>query len=451
MAKPQRVKGKGRDEGKNLWRYQPTLPNGKRPTIHLGAIRESAANKICGMIDDLIGALKNNLTPTPATQRWLLDLDKPVFEKLKRLGLCEAAHEVCLLRERRDNKELVQIPSLEGFREWYKIQREADCELSTVKKHQSSLNNLINYCSEHEPRIKLISDVAEEAAFRFQLARIKERAEATASKDIKVCKTAFGYAVRIGWIQENPFKYLKTGSEVNPEGHFILPIEDYERMIDACPNSTWRTIIALGRIGGLREPSELVNLKWIHVNWGNGQVLVTSPKTKRYGKTERSIPLFARLEEQLADHFELTADKSEYVIDNPAYRHRDANLRTTFNRIREKAGIAKFPNPFRNLRLSAANDVCRAGYTMKVVTEWFGHDIVTALKHYHKVIQADFDRAREIDPFTPKKLTQNPTQARPRLAAQGSAEKAKASGILIIPEAQNASVTPTGIEPVLPA
>ncbi len=451
MAKPQRVKGKGRDEGKTLWRYQPTLPTGKRPTIHLGAMRESAANKFCGMIDDLIGALKNNLTPAPGTRRWLLDLDKPVYEKLKRLGLCDAAQDVNLLRERRENKELAKAPSLEDFREWYKSQRKADCELSTVKKQQSSLNNLISYFNEHEPRTKLISEITVEAAFRFQLARIKERAEATASKDIKVCKTAFGYAVRIGWIQENPFKYLKTGSEVNPDGHFILPIEDYEKMIDACPNSTWRTIIALGRIGGLREPSELVNLKWPHVNWANGQILVTSPKTKRYGKTERSIPLFGRLEEQLADHFELTADKSEYVIDNPTYRHRDANLRTSFNRIREKAGVPKFPNPFRNLRLSAANDVCRAGYTMKVVTEWFGHDIVTALKHYHKVIQADFDRARENDPFTSKKLTQNPTQARPRTAAQGSAEKAKASGMLIIPEAQNASVTPTGLEPVLPA
>ena len=451
MAKPQRVKGKGRNEGKTLWRYQPTLPNGKRPTIHLGAIKESAANKFCGMIDDLIGALKNNLTPAPPTKRWLLDLDKPVYDKLKRLGLCGAAHDVILLRERRDNKDLVKVPSLEGFRDWYKAQRESDCEPSTVKKHQSSLNNLINYCSEHEPDIKLISDITNEATFRFQLARIKAQAEATASKDVKVCKTAFGYAVRIGWLEENPFQYLKPGSEVNPDGHFILPIADYEKMIDACPNSTWRAIIALGRIGGLREPSELVNLKWPHVNWGNGQVLVTSPKTKRYGKSQRSIPLFGRLEEPLADHFELTAHKSEYVIDNPAYRNRDANLRTTFNRIREKAGVAKFPNPFRNLRLSAANDVCRAGYTMKVVTEWFGHDIITALKHYHKVIQADFDRARANDPFTSKNVTQNPTQAHPRTAAQSTAEIAKASEISIIPEAQHASVTPTGLEPVLPA
>ena len=56
------------------------------------------------------------------------------------------------------------------------------------------------------------------------MARIKAQAEATASKDVKVCKTAFGYAVRIGWLEENPFQYLKPGSEVNSDGHFILPL-----------------------------------------------------------------------------------------------------------------------------------------------------------------------------------------------------------------------------------
>ena len=234
-------------------------------------------------------------------------------------------------------------------------------------------------------------------------------------------------------------------------GHFILPIEDYEKLIKACPDSTWRTIIALGRIGGLREPSELVNLKWFHINWDDGQILVKSPKTKRYGITERSIPLFARLEEQLVDHFELTGEKSAFVIDNPVFRRRDANLRTMFNRIREKAGVAAFVNPFRNLRLSAANDVCRAGFTMKVVTEWFGHDITIALKHYHKVIQADFDLARAVDPFAPKKLTQNPTQAGPGKAAHSSAANSKASENVLFPEAFNAEMTPTGLEPVLPA
>ena len=123
-------------------------------------------------------------------------------------------------------------------------------------------------------------------------------------------------------------------------------------------------------------------------------------KTKRYGKAQREIPLFQRLEIELREHWELTGKNSEYVIDDPKLRTKNVNLRKAFHSIREKAGVPVFPNPFRNLRLSAANDLCRLeGITTKTVTEWFGHDITTALKHYHRVMESDFQLARQGDPF----------------------------------------------------
>ena len=144
--------------------------------------------------------------------------------------------------------------------------------------------------------------------------------------------------------------------------------------------------------------------------------MVISPKSKRYDKHQRTISLFPRLETELAEHFELTVSKSEYVIEQAAPRSQDANLRTTFHRIRERAGVPIFPNPFWNLRLSAANDICRGGFTMKVVTEWFGHDMATALKHYHQVMPADFARARNEDPFKQSDaVTPKATPALPRM------------------------------------
>ena len=180
-----------------------------------------------------------------------------------------------------------------------------------------------------------------------------------------------------------------------------LVIDTFEALMQACPNSIWRVIITLARISGLRLPSELVNLTWEHVDWSEVKIIITSPKTKSDGKQQRTIPLFPRLETELGEHFELTGSNSEYVIEQAAMRSRDANLRTTFHRIRERAGVPVSPNPFRNLRLSAANDICRGGFTMKVVTEWFGHDVATALRYYHQVMPADFARAREQDPFKP--------------------------------------------------
>ena len=92
---------------------------------------------------------------------------------------------------------------------------------------------------------------------------------------------------------------------------------------------------------------------------------------------------------------------------------------------------------------------------MKVVTEWFGHDIATALKHYHQVMPADFARAREQDPFkqaekvTPK-VTPKATPALPRIGENGQAPIKKGIENPVKHEDYQCLMTPTGLEPVLP-
>ena len=120
-------------------------------------------------------------------------------------------------------------------------------------------------------------------------------------------------------------------------------------------------------------------------------------------------------------------------------------------RIRERAGIPIFSNPFRNLRLSAANDVCRGGFTMKVVTEWFGHDMATALEHDHQVMPADFACAREQDPVKPAEIvTPKATPALPRREENGQAPIKKGIENTVVHGSYQCLMTPTGLEPVLP-
>ena len=157
------------------------------------------------------------------------------------------------------------------------------------------------------------------------------------------------------------------------------------------------------------------------------------------------------MEIELAQRFELTGSKSEYVIEQAVLRSIPSNLRTTFHRIRERAGVPIFPNPFRNLRLGAANDIRHGGITMKVVTEWFGHDMATSLKHYHQVMPADFARARNEDPFKQSDaVTPKATPALPRMGKNGQAPIKKGIGNPVKHEDYQCLMTPTGLEPVLP-
>ena len=373
----------------------------KRRTLYLGSIRESAANKVQNRIDDILldVNLRNRLSKE--SQEWFLEADIGLAEKLESWGMLSTVPELWTQKLKLDRPELFQSDeiTLQQFTDWYLQQRRSDCEESTIRKASASLNQLIEYCTEHES-IATVEDITPELAFRFQLKRRETKAEATVGKDIKIAKTAFTFGVKAGKVTSNPFKELKPGSDVNLDGQHIVPVSDYEKLVEAINDPDWRVIIALARLGGLRCPSELTNLKWTDISWDAKTIRVTSPKTKRHGKAERVIPLFSRLDEALSDHWELTGSTSEYVITKEHLRRRGTSLSERFHRFRESAGIPHFPNPFRNMRLSAANDVSRLpGVTPKNLVDWFGHDMKTALKHYHRTTRQDIEQAVSVDPF----------------------------------------------------
>jgi len=391
--------------GKTRWRLQFRV-DGKPKQIRLGTIRKSAAQKIRRMIDDIADSHRLQMSPDVQTQEWIQKADWILIQRIEKTGIVSMVLD--LIKQRKEKEqgtaELEKRPTLFEFCEWYEEQREADCEPSTIKKIKTSLKQLRNYCRDHET-IKHADELDSALAFRFQLHRKQTKAEATVSKDIKIAKTAFKYGVLAGKLSANPFDGLKAGSDVNLEGQHIIPISDFEKLIDACPNSDWRTIVALARLGGLRCPSELTDLKWTDVNWHSRTITIRATKTKRYGKVERTMPLFERLEHALRDHFELTGETSVHVVTAEHLRRSGTSLSERFHRIRKAAGVPKFDNPFRNMRLSAVNDVCRiAGITPKTIVDWFGHDLKTAMKHYNRTTKQDYDLALAADPFVDSEI-----------------------------------------------
>ena len=122
-------------------------------------------------------------------------------------------------------------------------------------------------------------------------------------------------------------------------------------------------IVVLSRYGGLRTPSETLSLRWQDINWETNRIVVQSPKTKRHGKPTRTIPLFAEVREHLETSFEMAPEGAVYVVDE---RFRKAlkpdgwgncNLRTTLEKIIERAGLTQWPRLFHNLRASRETEL----------------------------------------------------------------------------------------------
>ncbi len=121
---------------------------------------------------------------------------------------------------------------------------------------------------------------------------------------------------------------------------------------------------------------------------------MSSPKTARYGKAERVIPLFPELRAELEALQEVYGEdesrdpKSQYIIRR--YRHSETNLRTAFGPILERAAVPRFAKPFMNCRTTLRNELQRQGFRNAALNAWFGHSRETAEKPYERMTKDDF-------------------------------------------------------------
>lgn len=221
--------------------------------------------------------------------------------------------------------------------------------------------------------------------------------EASIAGSFKRMNAVFNWAVEQDYLDANPFKGIRKGSMVNEKRMFYVPMDWYEKLLDACPCQTWRTLIALCRIGGLRNPSETLRLTWQDVDFGNRSILVHCSKTEHHaGKETRLIPMFPKLEEELKAQWELTEEGgSPYVI--AEYRDTAANMRTQFRRIIFRAGLDPWERTFQNLRESRANEIW-SEYPRHVAAAWMGHSERVAMKHYLQVTDEQFQKALKKKP-----------------------------------------------------
>lgn len=435
-----------RREGKNRWTIQFIL-DGKRKTIRIEANKRSAES--CKRhIEALVASKITGVTVEDETSRWLAERPAEMLRKLVRAGLIDQSPEAAAP---------IQM-SLEHFVTDYCEERSHDCESSTVRKIRSSLNQLVGFLGDLP-----VGEISPPDAYRYQLERRKTCAQASVSKDIKIAKTAFKHAEKLGLVSFNPFEQLTAGTDVNPAGAHYVDLADFENIMAACPDSTWRVIVCLARIGGLRMPSELRNLKWSDINIETEKMLVTAPKTKR----QRRVKLFPWLLTALEDHREIAGAECEYVISRPQYRSKEANLRTQLAKILARAGIPSFPRPFDNFRASASTDLATV-YPMKTAADWLGHSVQTALKYYHMsrdrelgpselaTIQTAFGKLG--DGALHEALQQVPaaacTEPQSNLRETQKTPENKGFCSAVQPDAELRilrKVTPTGLEPVLPA
>lgn len=214
--------------------------------------------------------------------------------------------------------------------------------------------------------------------------------ENTIRRRCGIAKQFFRKAVRAGALKENPFRELKGQTRGNTARQFFVSYETFENVIAHCPNAEWRLIVALGRLGGLRIPSELFALKWSDVNLPDGRMILRSSKTEHHENGGiRICPIFPELKPFFLDVDALAQPGEVYVINRDRIR---TTIRKGFRTIIEKAGIKPWPKLWANCRSSRVTELLNH-VPLKAVCEWMGHKQAVALEHYAQVTSAHFEAA----------------------------------------------------------
>ena len=205
------------------------------------------------------------------------------------------------------------------------------------------------------------------------------------------------------------------------------------------------TVVALTRFGGLRCSSEVALLKWSDIHWDKERFTVTSPKTKRYGKGSRVVPLFLELRPFLDEAFSMASEGETWVI--PMLDGKPTkNLGTTFKKIVRRAGVNVWPKPFQNLRSSRQTEL-EQQFPTYVVCAWLGNTPSIAHKHYLTVTDEHFDTAAKTGDslgMQPPVSRRTDSQKKTRTVhlVRENASFAEVVGIL-----ENARVAEEGLEP----
>ncbi len=170
----------------------------------------------------------------------------------------------------------------------------------------------------------------------------------------------------------------------------------------------------------------------------------------------------------MRESFELAPEGSVYVVDERMRKAADTakgwantNLRTTARKIVKRAGIAPWPKLFQNMRSTRQTELSEQ-FPSHVVCAWMGNSERVAKEHYLQVTDDHFAAASSVSQSPPVDTSnpkQNPKQNRAEMARNEPQRGKEAfAKVPLFPavaaDCENPpcrKVTPTGLEPVLPA
>jgi len=377
-----------KEPGRNGFRISFYGLDKRKRSIWLGGFSKRQAETVKGQIEHLLTAKGAGVAVDVHTAQWLGSIGRELRDKLLKAELIEPTAD--------DRGPVTLGPFLEGY-----INSRRDVKDSTAATYRKTITALVDYFGA-DRRLDLITagDAElwriEQATNGNQRDQRKDMADNSVRRRTGLARQFFRHAVKRKLIADNPFDGLAAAVRGNVKRQQFVPAETIYAALKyvACPQL--RAVIALSRFGGLRTPSETLELAWQDVDLTSRRLTVRAPKTEHFEDGGiRFCPIFDELYPFLSELQDAVKPGIDCPMSSPVitrWTSSAQNLRTPFLKVLRRAGINAWPKLFHNMRATRQTELL-AQFPAKDVCEWLGNSQAVAMKHYAMPTDDSFQRA----------------------------------------------------------
>lgn len=362
------------DSSRNGWRVQLYV-RGVRRKLWIGPISKSAARAVAVHLDNINRARDTGTVAPADTRRWLVGISPRIRNRLAAWGLVD------------QQAAAKSLPRTLGAYTQAHIDSRDDWKASSRRRMSHVRRKLTQQLGPDTPLAAITPGDAQRFA---RWCRSNLSSQSHSGKTIADARQFFKAAIDDRLIAENPFAGIDSSQAHDKAREAYVTRESADALI-ALADPYYAAVIASARYGGLRVPSEPLELTWTDIDWATNRFQVRSSKLAKHHNAVRTVPLFPELRPHLELLFELAPDGAQ----RPFARYRStagSAYRQMLERLIKRAGIPQWPKLWMNLRASCRTDLLER-FPSHVVDAWLGHSGKVGAKHYDRIHDGHFAAA----------------------------------------------------------
>lgn len=238
----------------------------------------------------------------------------------------------------------------------------------TVENYSCSVYLFLNYFSNEADPTRINTELIKNWLLTFKTINTRNH---------KLCAIKSFYEITVGMpIKLNKIPFSKKDKKLP----IVLSVEEIQRMFDVCENTKHKVILALLYSCGLRV-SELINLKWQHIDRSRMVINIIQAK----GKKDRQVMLSQDLIPLLENYWKEYKPK-EYVLNgqftDKELKYSERSVGQVIKQLATKAGIDNKRVYTHLIRHCSATHMVEAGTDINIIQRILGHSNVKTTAIY---------------------------------------------------------------------